>query len=229
MRLLGLDTATAACSVALWSDDRVVARRRVDAGKRHAEILVPLIDEIVGSVGAALPAIDAFAVTIGPGSFTGIRVGLATARGLALATGRPLIGISTLEVLAADVPEQDRVGRILATIDARRGRLYAQCFDDALQPVGEPAAIGAAELPGFLPEPRERPVLVVGSGTAVALDALAGVVDAREGPPLTMPDAGTLVRLAAYRAGNASFDAAVTPRPLYLRDTGARVPGAGRK
>jgi tRNA threonylcarbamoyladenosine biosynthesis protein TsaB len=223
MMLLGLDTATTACSVALWSEDAVVAHRRIDAGRRHAEVLVPLLGEVVEAANTTLASVDFFAVTIGPGSFTGIRVGLATARGLALAAARPLIGLSTLEVLAAGVPDSARTSAILATIDARRDRLYVQWFDDAISPLSEPCAVRAAELPAILP-PAGRGVVVVGTGADVALDALGDAIDAKPSPGLQTPDARSLVRLAAARAHSATFDASAVPRPLYLRDPGADMP-----
>ena len=108
LTLLGFDTATTACSAALWAGGEVIAHRRIEAGGRHAETLVPMLREVAAEGDTTLAAVDRFAVTIGPGSFTGIRIGLATARGLALALKRPLIGLSTLEVLAAGVPEAER-------------------------------------------------------------------------------------------------------------------------
>ena len=150
MMLLGFDTATAACSAALWADGAVVAHRRSEAGGRHAETLVPMLREIAAEGGTTLAAVDAFAVTVGPGSFTGIRIGLSTARGLALAGKRPLIGLSTLEVLAAGVPAGERDGPVLAALDAGRGRLYAQLFDCSLDPLSEPEALTAEALPGLV-------------------------------------------------------------------------------
>ena len=112
--------------------------------------------------------LDAIAVTNGPGSFTGVRIGLATARGLALAAGLPLTGVTTLQALAAAPPEDERRGRIiLATLDARRDQLYGQFFDENGDPAGDPFAAAAESIPGRL----ERifgdgtPLLLVGSGT----------------------------------------------------------------
>ena len=160
MRLLGFDTATTACSAALWAEGEVTAHRRIEAGGRHAEALVPMLREVAAEGSTTLAAIDRFAVTVGPGSFTGIRIGLATARGLALALKRPLIGLSTLEVLAAGVPAGERDGPVLAALDAGRGRLYAQLFDRSLRALCPPQALAAEALPGFV---------AAGNGSAVHL------------------------------------------------------------
>lgn len=220
MRLLGFDTATRACAAALWAGGGIAAHRRIEAAERHAEALVPLLREVAAEGGAALDAVDAFAVTVGPGSFTGIRIGLATARGLALAAGRPLIGLTTLEVLAAGVPERMREGPILAALDARRSRLYAQLFDRAGRPLDAPFAAVAEALPSLLGGRIARgPLVVAGTGSQAAMAALPPAMEARAASGPGSPDARVLVRLAAARAGGAA-PADAPPRPLYLRAPG---------
>ena len=230
MTLLGFDTATTACSAALWADGTVVAHGRSEAGGRHAETLVPMLRAVAAEGGTTLAAVDALAVTVGPGSFTGIRIGLATARGLALAGKRPLIGLSTLEVLAAGVPATERDGPVLAALDAGRGRLYAQLFDPSLDPLTEPEALTAEALPGFVSAAANgAPLIVAGTGQAVALAALAPVIEARAATGSPTPDARVLVRCAAIRAEDGD-EAAAPVRPLYLREAGAKPkarPGAG--
>lgn len=231
MTLLGFDTATAACSAALWAGGAVTACRRIDGAGRHAETLVPMLREVAAEGGITLAAVERFAVTIGPGSFTGIRIGLATARGLALALKRPLIGLSTLEVLAAGVPAAERDGAVLAALDAGRGRLYVQLFDRSLSALLEPQALGAEALPDLVAEAKTGgPLIVAGTGQAVALAALTPAVDARPASCSPTPDARVLVRRAAARAeaGGSEESAA---RPLYLREAGAQPrarPVAGR-
>lgn len=222
LTLLGFDTATVACSAALWAGGEVIAHRRTEAGGRHAEALVPMLREVAAEGDVTLAAVDRFAVTVGPGSFTGIRIGLATARGLALALKRPLIGLSTLEVLAAGVPAAERDGPILAALDAGRGRLYAQLFAPSLQALGAPEALDAEALPGLAAAAGNgRPVVVVGTGRDAALRALAPAIDARSASSLATPDARVLVRRAAARA-EAGDDIGAVVRPLYLRAAGAR-------
>ena len=225
MTLLGFDTATTTCSAALWADGEVTAYRCIEAGGKHAEALVPLLREVSAEGGVPLAAVDRFAVTIGPGSFTGIRIGLATARGLALALKRPLIGLSSLEVLAAGVRTSERSGPVLATLDAGRGRLYAQLFDRSLDALSEPQALHAEALPGLATSVKScGPLNVIGTGQAIALAALAPAVDARPASGSPTPDARVLVRRAAVRAVTADGEGA-TVRPLYLREAGARPRG----
>ena len=223
MTLLGFDTATAACSAALWAGGAVTAYRCIDGAGRHAEALVPMLREVATEGGISLAAVDRFAVTIGPGSFTGIRIGLATARGLALALKRPLIGLSTLEVLAAGVPAGGCDGPVLAALDAGRGRLYAQLFDRARAALSEPQALQAEALPALAAAAGiGGPLAVVGTGQAAALAALAPAIDARPAPGSPVPDARVLVHRAALRAQTGEGEA-VAVRPLYLREAGARL------
>ena len=222
LTLLGFDTATTTCSAALWAAGEVRAHRRIEEGGRHAETLVPMLREIAAEGGTALGAMDAFAVTVGPGSFTGIRIGLATARGLALALERPLVGLSTLEVLAAGVPGAERDGPILAALDAGRGRLYAQLFDRSLHSLGEPEALAAEALPGLVAEAgNAAPLVVVGTGQEAALATLAPEFDVRPASASPTPDARVLARCAAARVETQGGDCAAV-RPLYLRGAVAR-------
>ena len=230
LTLLGFDTATTACSVALWAGGEVIAHRRIEAEGRHAETLVPMLREVAAEGNTTLAAVDRFAVTIGPGSFTGIRIGLATARGLALALKRPLIGLSTLEVLAASVPRAERGGPILAALDAGRGRLYAQLFDRSLSALSEPQALHAEALPGLVVAAgNSEPVVVVGTGQAAAVAALAPTIDALPATGSPTPDARVLVCRAATRTETGGCEGNAV-RPLYLREAGARPrsrPAAG--
>ena len=224
LTLLGFDTATTACSAALWAGGDVIAHRRIEGGGRHAETLVPMLREVAAEGGTSLAKVHRYAVTVGPGSFTGIRIGLATARGLALALGRPLIGLSTLQVLAAGVPAAERDGPILAALDAGRGRLYAQLFERSLDALCEPRALTSEALPGLAAEAENGgPLIVVGTGQAVALAALAPFIEAHPATGSPTPDARVLVRLAAVRADAAGEESVAAPvRPLYLREAGAK-------
>ena len=110
MRLLALDTATAACSVALWRDGAVLARRFEAMLRGQSEALMPMVGAVLAEAGCGFKDLDAIAVTVGPGAFTGLRIGLAAARGMALAAELPLIGVTTLEAVVHGVPPS-RIGR----------------------------------------------------------------------------------------------------------------------
>ena len=129
MRVLGLDTATWRASVGLVADGRLVAEKPQLTDGSHAVSLLPLIDEVLRKAGSTLDALDAIAVSGGPGSFTGLRVGLSVAKGLTRATGARLVTVPTLAALARTVV--DHYGVIWSLLDARKGEIYAACFESS--------------------------------------------------------------------------------------------------
>ena len=135
MRLLAFDTTGTWCSVAACNDRQVVAGRREHLGIGHAERIVAMIGEVMAEAAWSWDEVDLIVPAIGPGSFTGIRAGLAAARGLALATGRPTLGVSSLEAQAA---ASDAAGPVVAVIPGRGQTLFAQRFDAGGAPAGEP-------------------------------------------------------------------------------------------
>lgn len=224
MNVLALDTATAACSAALWGGDALRARRFVAMVRGHAEALMPMVEAVMAEAGAAYRDLDLIATTVGPGTFTGLRVGLAAARGVALAAGRPIVGVTTLEALAHGVDRAALDGRsLVAALDARRGEVYVQVFDSALAPLGEPRAATPGMVAADLPA---GPLALVGDGApliAAELAARAGDVSELDAPRL--PDAAVIAALAARRfAGPDVALPSAPPAPLYLRSSGAREP-----
>jgi tRNA threonylcarbamoyladenosine biosynthesis protein TsaB len=227
--ILALDAAGAACSAALWRDGRVVASRFEPMRRGHAERLVPMIDAVMADGAAAYAELDRLAVTLGPGGFTGVRIGLATARGLALATGRPLVGVSNFLVLAAaataEVPPD---GSLVVAIDAKRRDFYLQVFAADLRPCAEPCAILPAALADLLPP---GPLVLVGDGAAQAAPAVAAAqreFSLSRAPALV--DAARLAELVASKDFDVAADGPVAP--LYLRPpdvTTAADPAAGRR
>ena len=127
MIVLGLDTCLAACSAAVADGERLIARVSAPMARGHQERLAPMVRDLMGEAGIAFSDLDRIGVTVGPGSFTGLRVGLAFAKGLALALHRPCIGIGTLAALAASA---EAPGHCAAVIDAGRGQVYLQLFAD---------------------------------------------------------------------------------------------------
>ena len=224
MNVLALDTATAACSVALWSDGAVLAQRFSTMARGHAEALMPMVEAVMAEAGLAFADLDLVATTVGPGTFTGLRVGLAAARGLALAAGLPIVGVTTLEALAhGTAPEQRRGRALAAALDARRGEVYLQAFDAGLAPLAPPAVVAPAD--AVLPA---GPVALVGDGAplvAAALERVRNDLEVLEAP--RYPDVAAAAALASRRF--ASEGAAAPPRPLYLRPPGARPPDRSRR
>ena len=224
--LLAFDTAGTACSAAVWRDGAVRARRFEAMSRGQSERLVPMIQEVMAEAGIAYPALDAIAVTRGPGGFTGVRIGLATARALALACACPVIGISNFEAVAAAVPEQARAGRNLAVvIDAKRSDLYVQAFGASpcaapgtapsaeSTPTSAARAIAPADLDGFLPP---GPLLLAGDAVEAALAALEAA--GREVVAAAAPGQADAGRVAALAAARPLPDAgAPPPGPIYLR------------
>lgn len=225
--LLALDAAGAACSAALWRDGRIVAHRLVPMHRGQSEHLVPMIEDVMAATDTAYETLEALAVTIGPGGFTGVRIGLATARGLALALHRPLIGISNFEAVAAAVPEAERAGRSLAVVlDSKRHEYYVQAFaapeDGVLRPLAPGAAVPPDELDAWLPA---GPVLLAGDAAPAAMAALqAAQRDLRLATSPGLADAVQVAILAAARP--LPLPDAPMPQPLYLRPPDVTPPRA---
>jgi tRNA threonylcarbamoyladenosine biosynthesis protein TsaB len=213
MKILALDSATSACSVAIWVDGEIVAAERADLPRGQAEALAPMVARVRDAAGLAFASLDRFAVTVGPGHFTGLRAGLATARGLALATRRPLIGIGTLEALAAAVPERVRGDAVVvAALDSKREEAYVRAFDAALRPLDEPGAQRPADYArALLTAHSQAKFVVAGDAAGPLVEALsAGGAVARATAPLH-PDAAVVAQLAAVAP-----EPDALPGPLYL-------------
>ena len=229
MRILAFDTATSACSAALSDDGRLIARRFETMPRGQSEHLVPMILDVMTEAGAEFSDLDLLAVTNGPGAFTGLRIGLAAARGMALAGNLPCLGVTTLDVVAAQVPAEEREDRkLLVVLDSKRADVYAQAFAADLSPLSEPQALLPDGLPGLAlgGSGENGAVVVAGDALALGVKALeeAGV-DAVASKASGIPDAATVAALAAERwPGDGE---AVPPRPLYLRPPDAKRPKDG--
>jgi tRNA threonylcarbamoyladenosine biosynthesis protein TsaB len=223
--LLALDAAGAACSVALWREGGVAAHHFTAMRRGQSEHLVPMIEEVMDAAEATYDTLDALAVTVGPGGFTGVRIGLATARGLALALHRPLIGISNFEAVAAAVPTAERTGRLLAVVlDSKRHEVYVQAFAPPGEALGPGAAVPPEALESWLPD---GPVLLAGDAAPAALAALqAGRRDVSLATSPGLADAAQVAAIAAARP--LPQPDADLPRPLYLRPPDATPPPPAR-
>ena len=220
MNLLAIETATEACSVALIHGDELIARSEI-APRRHTELVLPMADELLAEAGIGRHALDAIAVGRGPGAFTGVRLAVSLAQGMALALDVPVITISSLAALALEAPDDgDADSAILAVIDARMGEIYAACYrrDGAggLLALDDERVCTADAL--MLPEARAWQV--VGSGWATYQGVLRERLgmEPRRADGTRYPQAAHVAELAAreFKAGRA-----LPPEqalPVYLRD-----------
>jgi tRNA threonylcarbamoyl adenosine modification protein YeaZ len=222
MRVLALDTALNACSAAVLDTQRrdLVAGETRPMTRGHAEALMPLVARVMDAARLEFAEIDRIAVTVGPGSFTGVRVGIAAARGIALAAGKPAIGLTTLAAFTAPHIAAGFTGTVVAVIDARHGQVYMQVFGPGGRALAPPRL---ASVRDALQAARTGPALIVGSGA----DLVAAEWPAGEPPPTVIassaPDIGWVARLGAA----AQADRAL-PKPLYLRPPDARPQDAAR-
>jgi len=209
--LLAIDCSAAACSVALWREGAIVAHRFEAMERGQAEALMPMVAEVMATAALGWGALVAVAVGIGPGSFTGLRVALAAARGIGLSAGIPVHGVTTLAALVEAVPEARRRGRTLAAfIASKRGDLYGQWFDAALRPLNEPGVLGPAAAAAALPPGL---VLLAGDGAdAVLAHLTTRLAEIALAPGSSLPDAAAV----AHHAARVGFDQLLPPRPLYL-------------
>ncbi|WP_429122728.1 tRNA (adenosine(37)-N6)-threonylcarbamoyltransferase complex dimerization subunit type 1 TsaB [Ensifer sp. 4252] len=213
MIVLAIDTSGSGCSAAIYDSgsSSVLGQSGADIGRGHAERLMEFVDEALASADRPIGDIDRIAVTIGPGSFTGIRVGVATARGLALALGKPAVGVSSLHVLAEEARAAAPGKSVLVAIDAKRDEVYVQAYDAAGHAVTEPEALSVTDV-------RERFAGFDGCVAGSGAELLASV------PPVKVAD---LVDIAVVaRLGAVADPASAKPKPLYLRGPDAK-PQAG--
>ncbi len=221
MNLLAIDTSMGACSAAvLRTGPAERLARRFEAMERgHAEALFPMIEAVMEEAGLSIGELDRIAVTLGPGSFTGVRAGLAAARGLALAAKLPVAGTGSLAVMAmgciTETAEAERSEGFMVAHDARRGEIYCQCFDMRGQALGEAEVMAAREAAEQLPAAMS---LIAGSGAAAVAGEGAGIGRRMAAIlPGLLPDAGQLARLALHLPQSEQ-----PPVPLYLRAPDAK-------
>jgi tRNA threonylcarbamoyladenosine biosynthesis protein TsaB len=223
MRILAIDTALEACSAAVLDTEHVAVavHESLPMVRGHAEALIPLIARVLGRARLTFSEIDRIAVTTGPGSFTGLRVGISAARGIALASGKPAVGLSTLAAFAAPFIAADDTLPVVAVIDARHDHVYLQVFGPGgrtlvaprIVPLREALRVAATGAPRLI-------------GTAAKM--LAAAWPAGEPAPASVeqrqaPDIDWVARLGA-----AAVEMSSPPKPLYLRAPDAQPQNAAQ-
>ena len=222
MRVLAIDTALGACAAAVLDSQAgaILAAESIGMVRGHAEAVMPLIARVMDAARSEFNELNRIAVTVGPGSFTGLRVGISAARGIALAAGRPAIGLSTLSALAAPHVAARSGDTIIAAIDARNEQVYFQVFAPNGVTVVTPrldrvrAAVRAVPV---------GPTVITGSGAMLVASHWPSGSPVPRVEDHAAPDIGWVARLGA-----AAQEEGAPPKPLYLRRPDARPQDAGR-
>jgi len=223
MRVLALDTALDACAAAVLDTERrdLLASETQPMSRGHAEALMPMVARVMDAARLEFSDIDRIAVTIGPGSFTGVRVGIAAARGIALAARKPAIGLTTLAAFTAPHVATGFAGTVVPVIDARHGQVYMQVFGPGGRAVIAPRLAAVREA---VEQARSRaPALITGS----AADLVAAEWPAGDPPPTVVAASAPEIAWVA-RLGAAAQEDRASPKPLYLRAPDARPQDAAR-
>jgi tRNA threonylcarbamoyladenosine biosynthesis protein TsaB len=225
MRVLAIDTALAACAAAVLDlkAGRVLARESRPMERGHAEALMPLVARVMDAAELEFAALDRIAVTVGPGSFTGLRVGIAAARGIALAASKGAVGVSTLAAYAAPCIAEDRAEVVLAAIDARHDHLYMQVFGGAGRTLRTAGHVDLATARRAIEE-AEGDVHLAGPAADILLrqwppDRPEPIIR----PAEAAPDIAWIARL-----GIAASVETAPAKPLYLRAPDARPQDGAR-
>jgi tRNA threonylcarbamoyladenosine biosynthesis protein TsaB len=228
LKILAFDTVTSSCAVTVWQNHKILAREQKFLARGHAEVLVPLIEAALDAAKLRYQDLDLLAVTTGPGAFTGIRIALATARGLAVACELPLVGITNFEALAHAIPKSERVGcKVLVILETKRSDFYICLYDENLSILMEPRIIEGTEL-GFL----------VQKGTLlIAGDAMDRARPFLQSPDLQVITSGSKMyvdpAIVAELAADIMNCGVVLDKPLpfYLKSPDVNlpnIPGASR-
>lgn len=221
VRVLGIDTATKHASIGICEDGEVCVERTETGVVSHAMLILPLVEEVLTAAGIEVGDLDAVAVSAGPGSFTGLRIGLSVAKGLACATGVRVVGVPTLEALAHTVAA--RSGEIWAVLDARKGEVYAASFtasEDGVRRLTGDVVMAAASLIDVLPSS----CTVVGDIEARYGELLrAGVGPGLELLPFDQfgPRGGVVARLGAVAVSEGRAVDPAALEPVYIRASDA--------
>ncbi|MFC4175244.1 tRNA (adenosine(37)-N6)-threonylcarbamoyltransferase complex dimerization subunit type 1 TsaB [Microvirga sp. GCM10011540] len=223
MRVLAIDTALGACSACILQagDAEPLASETIPMERGHAEALLPLIDRVVSQVEGGFETLDRVAVTVGPGSYTGLRVGIAAARGIGIAADIPVIGVATLSAFLAPLMAGDRRGLFTAAIDAKHGQIYIQAVATGGRVIIQPSLMGYRDAIRLL---GSGPILASGSAApTLAAEARMQGVDIVVDDAALAPDIVWVARLGAIADPTQAL-----PKPLYLREPDAKPQDAAR-
>jgi tRNA threonylcarbamoyladenosine biosynthesis protein TsaB len=227
VKVLGIETASRVCGAAVAAEGRILADRWVEERNVHAECLMSLIEEALAGAKIPLGDLDALAVSAGPGSFTGLRVGVSVAKGLAFATGKPLAGVPTLLGLAERAVRESHGPLpeiIVPVLDARREEVYFQIFRPGKGEVTSITEPEVARVDGFFRNLKGRTALLTGEGAQKVLDAAGGAGAVRAEDDVARCSAGIIALLGESMVlDGATVDPAVL-EPRYIKDFFLKLP-----
>lgn len=209
MKLLAIDTSTHICAVCVLDTqtDQILAEKSLDIGRGHAEVLMDFIESCLSQAGISYENLDRIGVTIGPGSFTGVRVGMSVARGLGFSLGIPVVGVSTLDACEAKARELGYQGGLVSLLDAKRGELYCK--------ISNQGAL-AASYEAILEKISGLELSMCGSGSSILNEIC------QQNAPIIHTEAAPQISVVAMLASQKP-DPSAPPEPLYLRSADAKV------
>lgn len=228
MKILAIDTATTSCSVAAIDDGLLCAELTMDKKQTHSKHLMPTIDSVLGAAGFHVGDLDGFAVTIGPGSFTGLRIGIATIKGMAFAVNKPVVGISSLEALAWQCT--DRSDLICPLLDARKAEVYCATYRFSDDRLVEQTPARAVK-PDVLVREIKEPCVFIGPGAQLYRRKIQNVVGDQA---YFVPDDQNMIRassiayLSLKRFQANDIDRLADLAPQYIRKSDAELSAAAK-
>lgn len=223
MKVIAIETATLAGSIAIIDDSRVISEIMLNVKATHSEKLMAAIDRLLGDSKLTIDDMDGIAVSIGPGSFTGLRIGMSTAKGLSYATGKPLVGVPTLDAMALNISFSDHL--ICPIQDAKKGEVYAAIYRvgvDRPEKIMMEIAVDPADLAGMISEK----TVFIGDGVNRYRDILKTKLGElyNEAPlPLQLPRASNVALLALKNIEVGVIDNPFTLLPRYVRKSEAEI------
>ena len=223
--ILAIETATMCGSVALLSGNRCLAENSVDTATTHSRRLIQQVDQVMQDTELEWGQIDGIAVSLGPGSFTGLRIGLSTAKGLAMAADRPMLGVSTLDGLAQQIIAPPG-SLVCALLDARKKEVYASFFKCNNDGIPERTSEDMVMKPEKLATLIDQPTMLVGDGAVVYREVFREALGAAAifAPPRSFfPRAATIGRLASEMFANHDFIDPASAVPIYVRPSEAEL------
>ena len=221
MKILAFDTVAAATSVAVFVDGERICGLRKNMERGHAEVLVPMIKEVISSVSFGFQDLNLIAVTVGPGSFTGVRIGLATARTLSVTAKLPVAGVTSFDAVAAALKAEDWAEKpVLIALETKREDFYLQIFERAQIRLGEPKVVESFDILSFVDKQIGLPnkLLVAGDGAERAVSAInerVGQTKVKLASSIIGPDATQVARIAYQNTLSGMKN--IHAEPFYLR------------